>query len=349
MWNLYGYEVNPFVRLNPFCALFQRYYVRVMNRYISGHLENCFTKHQRPGDTVRTIGDEYETVMKLALEKFLDEHPESYNNRSMDSEFKRFAISQMKVFILAGHDTTSATLCYIFYLLSRNPSALQRVRAEHEELFGTDLTTASAKIRENPHSLYRLPFTLAVIKESLRLFPIASAAREGESGVFLSQDGHQYPTEAFTLWCTHHAMHREPLYWPQSDSFVPERWMVSDDNPLHPIKEAWRPFKWGPRNCIGQELALLEIKLVLVMSLRRFNITASYDMGDHGQWGKEPKTVNGERAYQILRGTIGPAEGFPCRVTVAATWRSILKTSPFWCICLGMTFVLPSAGAKFSW
>lgn len=290
-----------------------------MNRYISKHLESYFAKQNRLGDAIETKDNEYETVMKLALEKFLDEQPESYNPRSMDPEFQRFAISQMKVFILAGHDTTSATLCYIFCLLSRNPSALDRVRAEHNEVFGADFTTASAKIRENPHSLYRLPFTLAVIKETLRLFPVATGAREGEAGFFLSHDEYQYPTEGFTLWCTHQAMHREPLYWLQPDSFVPERWMVSSDDPLHPIKEAWRPFEWGPRNCIGQELALLEIKIVMVMSLRRFNITASYDMCDDGKVGKEPKTVNGERAYQILRGTLGPAEGFPCQVTAAAT------------------------------
>lgn len=93
--------------------------------------------------------------------------------------------------------------------------------------------------------------------------------------------------------------------------------MVSDDDRLYPIKNAWRPFEWGSRNCINQELALLKIEIVLVMTIRRFDIAADYNMKSHGQGGKGPKTVNGERTYQILRGTIGPAEGFPCRVSVA--------------------------------
>lgn len=291
-----------------------------MNRYVNRHLESHFAR-QRLDDTARARGDEYKTVMDLALDQFLHDRSESSDVRSMDSEFKKIAINQMKVFILAGHDTTSATLCYIFCLLSRSPSVLQRVQTEHDEVFGTDLIKTSTKVRDNPHFLNRLPFTLAVIKESLRLFPAASSTREGEPGFFLNHNGHQYPTEGFTVWCTHQAMHREPLYWLQPDSFVPERWMVSSGDPLYPIKEAWRPFEWGPRNCIGQELALLEIKIVLVMTVRQFKITASYVTWDHyhDQGKKTPKTVNEERAYQVLKGTTRPADGFPCRVRVAAT------------------------------
>lgn len=112
----------------------------------------------------------------------------------MDADFKRFAMSQMKVCILARHDTTSSMLCYIYHTLSLNPLALQRVRAEHDDTFGSNLTQSKAAITANSHALNRLPFTLAVIKETLRLFPPASATREGEPGFCLTQDGHQYPT-----------------------------------------------------------------------------------------------------------------------------------------------------------
>lgn len=310
--------MNPFVRWNPFRPFFQWYYVRVMNRYINYELEKSFEAHQSSNNTKESRIGQYRTVMNLALDKYNEEYPGSKDIRNMNPEFKKYAISQMKGFILAGHDTTSSTLCYIFHLLSCNPLALQRVRAEHDKVFGCDLSKASAIIREDPRSLNRLPFTLAVIKETLRLFPVASTTREGTPGFDLSQNGHQYPTEGFTVWGTQQAMHREPLYWPQSASFVPERWIVSEQDPLYPVKDAWRPFEWGPRSCIGQELALLEMKLVMVMTLREFNVTSSYDAFDHDQ-GKRRKsnTVDGERAYQVMKGTPRPADGFPCRVTVA--------------------------------
>lgn len=289
-----------------------------MDRYIGRQLEIRFEAHQEFHDPAGSGDRRYQTVVDLALDRYLEEQPVSHAARSMDAEFKKSAISQMKVFILAGHDTTSPTLCYTFYLLSCNPLALQRVRAEHDQAFGSDLRRTSATICADPHSLNRLPFTLAVIKETLRLFPVASSTRDGEPGFSLTQDGHHYPTEGFTVWCTHQAMHREPMYWLQQDSFIPERWLVPEDDPLHPIKGAWRPFEFGPRNCIGQELALLELKLVMVMTLREFNITASYDVCDQDQPMKGTRSVNGERAYQVLKGTTRPADGFPCKVAIAA-------------------------------
>lgn len=73
----------------------------------------------------------------------------------------------------------------------------------------------------------------------------------------------------------------------------------------------------GPRSCVGQELALLGIKVVMVMTLREFNLTASYDVLGDSQEKNESKTASGERAYQALKGIPRPAECFLCRVTVA--------------------------------
>ena len=81
---------------------------------------------------------------------------------------------------------------------------------------------------------------------------------------------------------------------------------------LYPIKGAWRPFEFGPRNCIGQELALLEMKLVLVLAVRQFDLSMPYEEWDQQHLKKGPKHVAGERAYQAGNG--GPSEEMPCRV-----------------------------------
>ena len=283
-----------------------------MDRFVGSELERHLAAYQkRP---TGTSSDTSKTVMHLALNKYMEDQSESEKIGKMDPVFKSYAISQMKVFVLAGHDTISSTLCYVFHLLAKHPRTLQRVRAEHDEVFGSDLTKTHRTVTEDPHRLNRIPYTTAVIKETLRLFSPASSTRDGEPGFAVTEDGRQYPTDGFLVWSMHQAIHREPLYWPQPDTFIPERWLASEDDPLYPVKGAWRPFEFGPRNCIGQELALFEIKLVLVMTIREFDVTAEYEEWDKLNGRKDPGTVSGERAYQVLKGTTRPADGFPCRV-----------------------------------
>ena len=280
-------------------------------------LENRFAAHKETEESGKAKGGKSKTVVDLALDKYLEDQPESTMTQGMDATFKSFAINQMKVFILAGHDTTSSTLCYIYHLLSNSPSALAQVRAEHESVFGSDLSQTPSILEKNPHTLNQIPFTVAVIKEAIRLFPAGSSTRKGEPGFSLEEGGQYYPTEGCIVWSLHQAIHREPLYWPQPDAFIPERWLVPTADPLHPIKGAWRGFEFGPRNCIGQELAMLEMKLVMVMTLREFNMISSYEEWDRSHGKPGPRTVSGERAYQVLDGTTRPADGFPCRVSLA--------------------------------
>ena len=309
--------MNPFKRWNPIRPLAHWYYTHVIYQYIARELENRFASRQESIDTSDKKLPKSKTIVDLALDTYLEEQTGLATTSKMDATFEKFAVSQMKIFILAGHDTTSSTLCYIFYLLSKNPPALQRIRAEHDAVFGSSLAETPSVILCNPHTLNQIPNTLAVIKEALRLFPPASSVRDGDANFALTHDGRQYPTEGCIVWSLHQAMHREPLYWPEPDTFLPERWLVPQGDPLYPVKGAWRPFEFGPRNCIGQELAMLEIKLVLAMTVREFEVQACYEEWDRGKgrWG--PTMVNGEKAYQSAAGTVRPRDGFPCRVAAA--------------------------------
>ena len=87
-------------------------------------------------------------------------------------------------------------------------------------------------------------------------------------------------------------------------------------HPLYPVKGAWRPFEFGPRNCIGQELALLEVRIVLALTVRRFEVRNAYEEWDRVNPGKRGE-VHGQRGYQVLLGSAHPQAGFPCRVRMA--------------------------------
>ncbi|RDW56479.1 hypothetical protein BP5796_13120 [Coleophoma crateriformis] len=228
------------------------------------------------------------------------------------------ATSQIRTFMFAGHDTTSSTMCYTLHLLSKNPTARHQLIAEHNDVLGPDYKQAAKQISERPNLLNQLLYTSAVIKETLRLYPAASSVRSGEPGCSISTpNGLQLPTDGFLIWINAYVLHNHREHWPEIDSFLPERWIVNEGDPLYPPKGADRPFGSGPRNCIGQKLAVLELKLILVLTAREFDIKSVYE-----EWGelhptKGIKTLNGDRAYQIISGSAHPNDGLPCRVSLA--------------------------------
>ena len=293
------------------------YNTRRMNRYISRELEEHLYINQNEDEPDQR--QKKRSVIDLALKSYLDETPESKKTMAgMDASFKTFAIAQTKLFIFSGHDTTSSTICYIYHLLSQNVEALSQLRAEHDRVLGADVSQTASILSEDAYLLNQLPYTVAVIKEALRLYPAASSTRGGEPGYAIKESNElQYPTSGFLVWVVHQAMHRDPAYWPQPDSFLPARWLVPEGHPLHPIKGAWRPFEFGPRNCIGQELAMLEMKVIVAMTAREFYIQSAYDEWDAAHPTTRPKRVGTERAYQIVIGSAHPCDKFPCKVAFA--------------------------------
>jgi len=111
--------------------------------------------------------------------------------------------------------------------------------------------------------------------------------------------------------------------WQDPFEFRPERWLTDAPAPVGANKDAFIPFSKLPRNCIGQEMAMLEMKIVLAIICRDFDFTARYDeldqlKNDGSGYPSSNKGIQecfGEQAYQIARGTAKPREGMPVRVT----------------------------------
>lgn len=84
--------------------------------------------------------------------------------------------------MLGGHGTTVDTLCYIYMLLSNNPEVLQKLREEHDTVFGKDLSETLSALEDSPSKLNDLEYTDAVIKESLRMFPVGFGVKSAPRG-----------------------------------------------------------------------------------------------------------------------------------------------------------------------
>lgn len=302
-WLVFGNKINPWKRWHPLRPFVHWYSSRQINNYLNNVLDNHVSNLQ--GQSAKPT----KSVVSLALQTYLEDDD---SKKTMNNTFRVFALSQIKMFLFAGHDTTSSTLCYIFYLLSTNPTVLTLVREEHAKTFGTSRVGQIQMLNEEPYLLNQLPYTVAVIKETLRLFPVGSSVRAGEPGYNVRDtQGRLFPTDGFMVWAVSQPLHRDPAYWPQPDKFLPDRWLVAPGDPLFPIKGAWRPFEFGPRNCIGQELAMMELKIVMIMALQEFDIEIAYEELDRNL-SRVPKTVDGERAYQLT--LHDPSDGLPCRV-----------------------------------
>jgi cytochrome P450 len=252
------------------------------------------------------------TILQLAVKAFLDENPHAAATGQINADFVNNILAQVKVFFFAGHDTTSATLTYIYYSLAKNPAVLAKLRAELDEVLGPDTSRSAATILETPSILNQLPYTNAVIKETLRLWSPVSTVRDGVPGLFMTdpKSGKKYPTENYMMNGCNIVEGRNPYVWHEVDNFMPERFLVRDENdPFYVRKNSWRPFELGLRNCIGQEFAGLEMRMVLALTIREFDLIPAFP--------EDAPTVLGEQCYQVKRPrdvTAHPKDGLPVKI-----------------------------------
>ncbi|KAI1869332.1 uncharacterized protein JN550_005962 [Neoarthrinium moseri] len=217
----------------------------------------------------------------------------------------------IKSIIFAGVDTTASVISHALYELSQNPVALQQLRKEHDDVLGSDSSHLWDSILSKPSLLNELPYTLAVMKETMRMYTPIGSTRMGQKGFNINTGDARtsYPTEGCMVYLAGPALHRDPDLYPRPGEFHPERFM-SDGRSEWPDlpKYAYRPFEMGPRTCLGQDLALLESKVLLVLLARRFDFQPDYKGDDSPRNSIEGY---GRRAYQTMYTTAKPKEGIP--------------------------------------
>jgi cytochrome P450 len=306
-----NYKLEIFSKLNFVRAFMQWKNSRQMNQYIGAELDKRHAEYKADPESAKGV-----SIMDMVLRAYLSETPSPPAH--LDAEFRASVIRQIRLFVFAGHDSTATSIVYTFHLLSKHPEVLARLRAEHDDVLGPDPKAAASKISDDPRLVNSLTYTLAVIKEAMRLFPPAGASRDGVSGVNITDDaGNSCPTDDTILWVLHGELHQGDKYWVKAQEFLPERWMVPPGHLLYPRPGTWRSFEVGPRNCIAQAMVLIELRVVLACLVRTFDVTPAYGEWDEKRGATGNRHVRGERVYQIERGAADPVGGYPCRITLA--------------------------------
>jgi cytochrome P450 len=168
-------------------------------------------------------------------------------------------LSESMQLLVAGHETSSNGLSWLLYLLSTRPDYLERVRQEFDSVLG-DAPLSHADVP-------KFEFTTQVIQEALRLYPPfwmidrEAVAEDHVDGIDIPRGS----TVIVYVYGAHHA----PRYWERPESFEPERFIKTNEKLRTPF--TYLPFGGGPRVCIGNQYAMLQILMILSDVLRRYD------------------------------------------------------------------------------
>lgn len=169
---------------------------------------------------------------------------------------------QCMVSFTAGHETTATALLWWSALLARHPEAAARATAE--------VDTVLQGREPGAAGVAHLPWLGATLKEAMRLFPPIAALMTRRTRRRITLGGHAIPAGALVR-LTPYVLHRDPRFFTEPDRFRPERFLP---NAVPPPRGAYVPFGLGPRVCLGQHFAVLEMTLIAAMLLQRLRIDA---------------------------------------------------------------------------
>jgi cytochrome P450 len=159
-----------------------------------------------------------------------------------------------------GHDTVGESLAWTWYLLSLHPEVERKLHLEIAQVVG-DRVPAVA-------DLPRLQYGQRILQESLRLYPpVWVIPRDAIKDDQIH--GHRIPARS-TILLSPYLTHRHPDFWENPEAFDPDRFLPerSKDRP----RLAYFPFGGGPRLCMGADMAMMEMLLIMVMVVQRYRI-----------------------------------------------------------------------------
>ncbi|XP_063892609.1 cytochrome P450 4d2-like [Helicoverpa armigera] len=179
------------------------------------------------------------------------------DGKKIDDESVR---EEVDTFMFEGHDTTTSGIVYSLYLLSKHRDVQEKIYEELKTIFGSEMNRDPTY-----HELNQMKYLELVIKESMRLFPPVplierKILRDCEIGGLTLVKGTSVLINIYQI-------QRQPELYENPLEFRPERFEAPLKNPF-----SWLAFSAGPRNCIGQKFAMMELKITISEMIKNFYI-----------------------------------------------------------------------------
>ncbi|XP_071453685.1 cytochrome P450 4C1-like [Hetaerina americana] len=241
-------------------------YVKIIHNFVDGVIMERRKKiaaSKKEGD--QTESDDSKELLEHPKRKsFLDLLLDLSDNGKVlsDADIRE----EVNTFMFAGHDTTSAAMNWSLFTLGNHPEAQIRILEEAKSVLEED-GNKKLTLRQ----IGKMEYLDRFVKEVLRMYPsVPMIGRELDSPIII--DGCTFPPGT-PINLSFFLLHRDPMYFPEPNKFNPDRFLPSETAKHHSF--AYTPFSAGSRNCIGQKLALLELKIVLIRLMQVLEVKSS--------------------------------------------------------------------------
>lgn len=248
----------------------------VMQKYLTKHILNPLfspfyyltREHQEFKSSMKNMDDLVYSMMNNRrksgekkmdlLQMLMDVEDADTGEKMTDLQLRNELVTMFS----AGHETSATALAWILYILAQHPEIVKKIRVETDRVMPNQEMPAFKQIRE-------LTYTEQVINEGMRLFPPAwiigrRAVKDDEFNGFKIK-------KEINILCQVYSLHRSPDLWEKPNEFNPDRFSperVKKRPRIHFI-----PFGSGPRMCIGNHFAMMEMQLILATIVQRFDFT----------------------------------------------------------------------------
>lgn len=169
-------------------------------------------------------------------------------------------VDEIMTLIVAGHETTASSLNWLWYLVSTHP--------ETDLAIGSELAALDERERDDPAALLQLQYIKRVIDEALRMYPpgwlLTRRAIENDR-----LGDYTIPAQS-DIYISPYLVHRHPAHWSSPEKFDPQRFAQQQVATRHPF--AYIPFGAGPRRCIGDMFAQVEMQIHVALVAQRFRM-----------------------------------------------------------------------------
>jgi cytochrome P450 len=171
---------------------------------------------------------------------------------------------EIMTIFLAGHETTANALTWTFYLLSEHPAIDARLQKEIYSIFDNKTNIVSFD------DIEKLEYTTKVLTESMRLYPPSWAL--GRQAINDCKIGKYIIPSGSIILMSQYVMHRNPLYFPEPNTFYPDRW--TDEFKKNLPRFSYFPFGGGIRSCVGEPFAWMEAILITAIINRLWKMNS---------------------------------------------------------------------------